>query len=166
MADAGFACPHAPLGWQPETVGELDHRRLKAPSVKLRGAHRGENGDIVYCIDLRWRRPNADEYLTIAQAHSLEHFLLEGFGRHLPDKFIGVGIMGCGTGFYLTLLNEGRRAVIEEILESVLTGVLGASEVPYARLDQCGHWQDHDLGAAQALAREVLAHRRQWRTVV
>ena len=35
------------LGWEPETVGELDHRRLKVPSVKLRGAHRGDNGDIV-----------------------------------------------------------------------------------------------------------------------
>ena len=165
MADLGLACAYNRLGWQPETVGELDHRRLKVPSVKLRGAHRGENGDVIYCVDLRWRRPNADEYLTAAEAHSLEHFLLEGFGRHLPGEFISVGIMGCRTGFYLTLLGEGRRQVIEDTLESILNDVLTAREVPYARIDQCGNWQDHDLAGAQATARQVLAQRRQWRNV-
>jgi S-ribosylhomocysteine lyase len=152
------------LGWRPETVGELDHRRLKVPSVKLRGAHRGGNGDIVYCIDLRWRRPNADDCLTAAGAHSLEHFLLEGFSRRLPGKFIGVGMMGCRTGFYLVLL-EGRRQVIEDILEKVLSDVLAASEVPFARIDQCGDWKNHDLAGARAVAREVLARRGHWRDV-
>ncbi len=165
MADAGFASRYARLGWEPETVGELDHRRLKAPSVKLRGAHLGENGDTVYCIDLRWRRPNANENLTPAEAHSLEHFLLEGFSRRLPDKFVGVGIMGCQTGFYLTLLGEGRREVIEETLESVLSDVLAASEVPYASVDQCGDWRNHDLESAQSVAREVLGQRSHWQTV-
>lgn len=153
------------LGWLPETVGELDHRRLKAPSVKLRGAHHGENGDVVYCIDLRWRRPNADAYLTAAQAHSIEHFMLEGFSRRLPGKFIGIGIMGCRTGFYLTLQGEGRRETIEDTLESILGDVLTASEVPYARIDQCGDWQNHDLAGAQAIAREVLAQRSHWQNV-
>jgi S-ribosylhomocysteine lyase len=165
MADAGLAFAYRQLGWQPDTVGELDHRRLKAPSVKLRAANRGENGDTVYSIDLRWRRPNANEYLTVAEVHSLEHFLLEGFSRRLPGKFIGIGIMGCRTGFYLVILEEGRRQVIEDILESVLRDVLAASEVPYARIDQCGDWQNHDLAGAQAVARDVLARRSQWRNV-
>lgn len=166
MVDADLACSRDRLGWPPGTVGELDHRRLKAPSVKLRGAHRGENGDVVYCVDLRWQRPNADAPLTNAQSHSLEHFLLEGFSRRLPDNFIGVGPMGCRTGFYLTLLGEGRRHVIEDALESVLADVLAASHVPYARVDQCGDWRNHDLAGAQAVAREVLARRDQWRDVV
>ncbi len=153
------------LGWTPANVGELDHRTLKAPSVKLRGAHPGAGGDIVYCIDLRLRRPNADEYLSGTEAHSLEHFLLEGFRRLLPEHFIGVGVMGCRTGFYLSLLNEGRRAVIEDALESVLHGVLRASAVPYARIDQCGRWQDHDLGLARAVARAVLERRAAWADV-
>lgn len=155
---------YAALGWLPETVGELDHRQLKAPSVKLRGAH-PSGGDTVYCVDLRWRRPNADEYLSSTEAHSIEHFLLEGFGRLLPQNFVGVGVMGCQTGFYLTLLGEGRRPVIEEALESILRGVLTASEVPYARIDQCGHWQNHDLGRAQAIAREVLDQRERWQRI-
>jgi S-ribosylhomocysteine lyase len=163
-ADDTFA--YRQLGWRPGTIGDLDHRRLKVPSVKLRGAHHGANGDFLYCVDLRWRRPNAGEYLTTTETHSLEHFMLDGFSRRLPHNFIGVGIMGCLTGFYLTLLGEGRRQVIEETLESVLNDVLAASEVPYARMDQCGDWQNHDLAGAQAIAREVLARRSQWQNVV
>ncbi len=153
------------LGWAAGSVGELDHRRLKAPSVKLRGVHAGPCGDVVYTVDLRWRLPNAEACLSTVEAHSLEHFLLEGFSRLLPAHFIGVGVMGCQTGFYLTLLNEGRREVIEQTLETVLYGVLGATAVPYARIEQCGHWRHHDLAAAQAVAREVLAQRAAWREI-
>lgn len=152
----------ANLGWQPDQVGELDHRRLLAPSVKLRGAHRGRAGDTVYCIDLRLRRPNAEACLSSTELHSLEHFLLEGLQRLLPEAFLGVGVMGCQTGFYISLLNEGRREVIENCVETILRGVLDAKEVPYARIDQCGHWRNHDLAAAQAVAREVLACRDTW----
>lgn len=166
MNDTDDAFAYRQLGWQPETIGELDHARLKAPSVKLRGAHRAVNGDVVYCIDLRWRRPHANEYLMITEAHSLEHFLLEGFSRRLPCSFIGVGLMGCLTGFYLTLLGEGRRQVIEDTLESILDDVLAAHEVPYARIDQCGDWRNHNLERAQAIAREVLAQRSQWQNVI
>lgn len=155
----------AALGWAADSVGELDHRRLKAPSVKLRGVHAGPGGDVVYSIDLRWRRPNADAGLSTTELHSLEHFLLEGFGRLLPESFIGVGVMGCQTGFYLTLLNEGRRERIEQALETILRGVLTASAVPYARVDQCGHWRNHDLAAARAVAREVLAQHAAWREI-
>lgn len=153
------------LGWAPATVGELDHRTLKAPSLKLRGAHAGAGGDTVYCIDLRLRHPNADEHLGSAETHSIEHFLLEGFQRLLPRHFVGVGVMGCQTGFYLTLLNEGRRALIANTLEHVLRNVLEATEVPYARVDQCGRWQNHDLGRAQAVARAVLERRAAWADV-
>jgi S-ribosylhomocysteine lyase len=153
------------LGWRNDTVGELDHRVLKAPSVKLRGAHVGAAGDIVYTVDLRLRRPNADACLSGTELHSIEHFLLEGYGRLLPRHFVGVGVMGCQTGFYLTLLGEGRRAVIEDALAAILEGVLVAEAVPYARVDQCGHWRHHDLAGAQAVAREVLAQRAVWREV-
>lgn len=153
------------LGWAADGVGELDHRLLKAPSVKLRGAHTGAAGDVVYCIDLRFRHPNADEYFSSAEAHSIEHFLLEGFQRLLPEHFIGVGVMGCRTGFYLTLLNEGRRTVIESVLEDILRAVLTADAVPYARIDQCGNWRNHDLGSAQAVAREVLERRACWQDI-
>lgn len=154
------------LGWRTETVGELDHRLLRAPSIKLRGAHPGSCGDIIYTIDLRWRRPNADACLSTVELHSLEHFLLEGFQRLLPGRFIGVSLMGCQTGFYLTLLGEGRRQIIEDTTEAILRGVLTASAVPYARVDQCGNWRNHDLARAQAVTREILAQRSAWQNII
>lgn len=150
------------LGWEPATIGELDHRLLMAPSIKLRSAFPGQAGDIVYRVDLRLRRPNAHESISIPALHSLEHFLLEGFRARLPEHFVGVGVMGCQTGFYLTLLNEGRRKTIENTLESVLERVVVARVVPYARVDQCGNWRNHDLGKAQAIAHEALTHRSAW----
>ena len=153
------------LGWDPATVGELDHRLLQAPSIKLRAAHTGAAGDVVYSIDLRLRRPNAGQCLAVAQLHSLEHFLLEGFQRLLPGHFISVGVMGCRTGFYLVLLNEGRRAMVDDVLAAILDGVLRAEAVPYVHVDQCGHYRDHDLAGARAIAGEVLARRAQWGTV-
>ncbi|ODT91048.1 MAG: serine protease [Rhodanobacter sp. SCN 67-45] len=150
------------LGWNLDLVGEMDHRRLKAPSVKLRSGRLGAHGDAIFCVDLRVRHPNADEYMTDTELHSVEHFLLEGFSRLLPEQFISVGIMGCQTGFYLVFQNEGRVDVICAALERILEGMLDATAVPYANVEQCGRWQNHSLGDAQAIAREILDHRDHW----
>lgn len=152
----------AALGWPAGMVGELDHRRLKAPSVKLRSARALAGGDALYCVDLRVRLPNADACLSPVELHSLEHFLLEGLQRELPEQFVSVGVMGCQTGFYLVLVNEGRAQVICAVLARLLEAVAHATGVPYARIDQCGHYRNHGLSAAQAVAREILARRADW----
>ncbi|HEX5961482.1 MAG TPA: S-ribosylhomocysteine lyase [Rhodanobacteraceae bacterium] len=150
------------LGWRAALVGELDHRHLKAPSVKLRSARQTPHGDAIYCVDLRVRRPNADACLTTTELHSLEHFLLEGLQRELPETFVSVGIMGCRTGFYLVFVNEGRAQAICAVLARILTDLQAATAVPYARIDQCGHFRDHGLAGAQRVAREILARRSAW----
>ncbi len=152
----------AELGWDPETVGEIDHRLLKAPSVKLRSISVGTNGDAVYSIDLRVRRPNTGRRLTGVELHSLEHFLLEGFRRHLAAHFVSVGVMGCRTGFYLVFLNEGRADKICMALEEILKGIREATAVPYARIDQCGDYRSHSLERARRLAVEILERRSAW----
>lgn len=150
------------LGWCAKLVGELDHRLLKAPSVKLRSVRQSSGGDPIFCVDLRVRRPNADDYLSITELHSLEHFLLEGLQRYLPENFVAVGIMGCRTGFYLVLANEGRAEKICAVLELILNEMQDATAVPYARIDQCGHYCDHSLERARAIAGEILARRADW----
>lgn len=150
------------LGWPPACIGELDHRRLKAPTVKLRSARRGAGGDMVYAVDLRVCLPNADAVLGSAALHSVEHFLLEGFGRLLPQAFLSVGVMGCRTGYYLGFLNEGRAGVLCDVLERVLREMQHAGAVPYANIEQCGNYRDHSLADAQRMAREILAHRAHW----
>jgi S-ribosylhomocysteine lyase len=150
------------LGWQPRWVGELDHRLLRAPSIKLRSARRSRHGDAIYCVDLRVSRPNADQCLSATELHSLEHVLLKGLQRHLPEGFISIGVMGCRTGFYLVFLNEGRANVLCDVLARIFIDLLDATEVPYRRIDQCGNYLDHDLRHAQNVARQILQGRAQW----
>ena len=150
------------VGWPAGLTGELDHRRLKAPSVKLRTVRQGASGDVVYAVDLRVRLPNANAPLSGTELHSVEHFLLEGFGRLLPEHFLAVGIMGCRTGFYLGFLNEGRASLLCDTLERILSEMQQAATVPYANIEQCGDFRHHRLGDAQRVAREILGRRAHW----
>jgi S-ribosylhomocysteine lyase len=153
------------LGWDPATAGELDHRLLKAPHIKLRSRTVGPNGDVVYAIDLRINRPNL-EFLSSTEMHSFEHFLLAGFLKYLPQNFISIGLMGCQTGFYLVLFNEGRYDVVRDVYERILNDILAAAEVPYANIEQCGNYKNHSLEPAQSLARRLLEAKANWRQVV
>ena len=153
------------LGWELETVGELDHRLLKAPHVKLRSYTIGPKGDVVYAVDLRINEPNKT-YLSSTEMHSFEHFLLQGFQKYMPHHFISVGLRGCQTGFYLILYNEGSAEQICRVYEDILKDVLVASEVPYANIQQCGNYQNHSLDLAQKLASRVLDAKPQWRQVI
>lgn len=149
------------LGWDPATAVELDHRLLKAPHVKLRSAIQGPAGDVVYAIDLRINRPN-DALLSMTEMHSFEHFLLAGFLKYLPRHFVSVGLMGCQTGFYLVLFNEGRAAVVCDVYARILNDILAAGEVPFVHIAQCGNYRNHSLELAQALARRVLEAQSNW----
>jgi S-ribosylhomocysteine lyase len=153
------------LGWDVQTVGELDHRKLKAPHVKLRALTKGENGDGVYSVDLRINQPNMS-YLSTTELHSFEHFLLQGFKKYMPQNFISVAPMGCQTGFYLILLNQGDAQKICDTYEAILKDILIAMEVPYANIRECGHFENHNLQLAQDVARKLLEAKSQWRQVV
>ena len=153
------------LGWEAATVGELDHRTLKAPHVKLRGATPGPSGDTVYAVDLRINLPNST-FLTSTEMHSFEHFLLWGFQKYMPQNFISIGLMGCQTGFYLILFNEGRAEAIMDAYEKILNDILVADEVPYANIEQCGNYKNHSLELAQQLARRMLLAKADWRRII
>ena len=153
------------LGWEAQTIGELDHQLLKAPHVKLRALNTGEHGDGVYSVDLRINRPNT-EYLSTEAMHSFEHFLLYGFRKYMPENFISVAPMGCQTGFYLILLNEGDAQRICDVYESILNDILTATEVPYANIHDCGHYENHSLEQAQDVAKRVLKMKSEWRKVI
>jgi S-ribosylhomocysteine lyase len=153
------------LGWEASTVGELDHRLLKAPHVKLRSFTQGPTGDVVYAVDLRINPPNV-AFLSSTEMHSFEHFLLAGFQKYMPQNFISIGLMGCQTGFYLILFNEGNAKAISDVYEKILNDILVASEVPYANIAQCGNYKNHSLELAQQLAKRLLEAKSNWRRVV
>src|SRR5215211_5003551 len=153
------------LGWEASTIGELDHQKLKAPHVKLRALTTGEKGDGVFSVDLRINRPNT-EYLSTTELHSFEHFLLAGFRKYLPQNFISVAPMGCQTGFYLILLNEGNAQKICDVYAAILNDILVATEVPYANIRDCGHYENHSLEQAQDVATKLLEMKSVWRKVL
>jgi S-ribosylhomocysteine lyase len=138
---------------------------LNAPHIKLRSLTQGSTGDTVYAVDLRINPPNV-AFLSSTEMHSFEHFLLAGFQKYMPQNFISIGLMGCQTGFYLVLFNEGRAEVILETYEKILQDILIASEVPYANIAQCGNYRNHSLALAQQLAQRVLDAKSNWRQVV
>lgn len=153
------------LCWTEEEQGEVDHHKIHAPSIRLVASTKGHKGDWVYLIDLRITVPN-QEFLAPQLLHSFEHLLLAGFRKYLGKHFINVAPMGCQTGFYLTLLNEGRVGTICEIYAAILEDILALSAVPYANPNQCGQAAYHDLAAAQNLAQTLLSHRTHWRQVL
>ncbi len=153
------------LGWDARALGEVDHRKVKAPYVRLSSYTVGTNGDTVYFYDLRLTQPNTT-FLSTTELHSLEHLFLAGFRKYLPANFICVAPMGCQTGLYLVLLNEGRADRVLGVYECILNDILSATSVPYADIKDCGHWVDHDLARAQAVARHILDCKSNWRQVL
>jgi len=153
------------LGWDERTLGELDHRIVKAPYVRLSSCTIGQYGDAVYVLDLRMYQPNA-EYLSTVELHTLEHLLLAGFRKYMPGNFINVAPMGCQTGFYLVLLNEGRAEKILDVYESILNDIVNETEVPYANIKDCGHFEHHDLERSKEVARRLLESKSGWRQVL
>ena len=153
------------LGWDPHTLGELDHQQLKPPYIRLNSHTAGDLGDTVFSFDLRVAKPNKN-FLTTQVLHSMEHLLLAGFRKYLGKKFISVAPMGCQTGFYLILLNEGSADKVCHIYESILNDILSADSVPYASLDSCGQAIHHDLEGSQKLAQELLEQKENWRQVI
>ncbi len=153
------------LGWDPDAIGMVDHRDVKPPYIRLSSHRKGQNGDVVYTYDLRVTQPN-QSYLDTDLLHSFEHFLLDGLLKYYDDIFCCVAPMGCQTGFYLVLLNEGHADAVCALYEKILTEITQAEKVPYASTNHCGQAHYHNLHAAQELAKQLLACKNTWREVL
>ena len=152
------------LGWEPGSMGELDHRLVKAPYIRLSSGRRGARGDCVYVFDLRITQPNTS-YMTTLQIHSLEHLFLAGFRKYLSAAFVSVAPMGCQTGFYLVLLNEARANIVQKIYKKILTEIVSMKEIPYANEKDCGQFIHHNIKEAKKIAKMLLRAEDKWLSV-
>lgn len=141
----------------------LDHTKVVAPYVRLAGRKMGANGDEILKYDIRFKQPNK-EHMEMAGLHSIEHLMAENIRNH-TDKVVDMSPMGCQTGFYLAVINHDDFDEILTILEKTLEDVLNATEVPACNEVQCGWAANHSLEGAQAIAREMLAKKDEWRVV-
>ncbi|WP_100011369.1 S-ribosylhomocysteine lyase [Lentibacillus sediminis] len=141
----------------------LDHTKVKAPYVRLVGVTEGANGDKVYKYDIRFKQPNK-EHMDMPGLHSIEHLMAENIRNHL-DNVLDISPMGCQTGFYLAIINNDNYDEALEGLEKTLQDVLNADEVPACNEVQCGWAANHSLEGAKEIAREMLAHKNEWKEV-
>ncbi|RYM05276.1 S-ribosylhomocysteine lyase [Sporolactobacillus sp. THM7-7] len=141
----------------------LDHTKVKAPYVRLVGITEGVHGDKIYKYDVRFCQPNK-EHMEMPALHSLEHLMAENIRNHISGIF-DVGPMGCQTGFYVSIVNNGSYEAILAALDKTLLDVLNATEVPAANCYQCGWAASHSLEGAQKIAKKMLDHKDEWKEV-
>lgn len=120
------------------------------------------DGDIT-TYDLRMRKPNAGDYISVGAMHTMEH-MFATFIRNSPiaGDVIYFGPMGCQTGFYLLVRNADHFKVFEEtkkVLKSIKEykgAVFGNSEI------ECGNFRTLNLGLAHYEAERYLKVLENW----
>lgn len=105
--------------------------------------------------DLRFKKPNAGDYISPKALHTAEHLLATVLRNSVrKDDVIYFGPMGCRTGFYLLTVNMNYgevKALLTECLELALT----LKEIPGSKREECGNYLEHDLDGAK---REIAAY--------
>lgn len=136
--------------YQPIPSFQLDHDTMQ-PGLYCLGISHG-----VYTYDLRFKRPNAGDYVSTAAMHSLEHMFATVIrNSDCKDDVIYFGPMGCRTGCYLLLYQipiEQAKPLIIRCLQTCLQ----LDHVPGCAPIECGNCADHDLQGARAEIRAYL----------
>ena len=133
---------------------ELDHRKVKAPYIRKCCLLNGPQGDSVTKFDIRFLQPNKEAFGTAAM-HGLEHLLAYELRNNL-EGIIDLSLMGCRTGFYLSIFGDREASEIKVAIENALKEVLKATEIPAANDIQCGNYRDLSLFGAKEYAKEAL----------
>lgn len=122
------------------------------------------NGSPVTTFDIRVKRPNFEDCMQPAEAHTIEHLGATYFrsSEEWSDKVIYFGPMGCLTGFYLIL--AGEYQVDTEIHNEAIKFIMGMFQfvcdykdrIPGTTPIECGNYRLHNLENARTLAANML----------
>ncbi len=86
--------------------------------------------------DLRFKKPNAGDFITPKALHTIEHLLATVLrNSEHKDDIIYFGPMGCRTGFYLLTTNLGYEQVKKLLIESCAVA-LTFKEVPGSKREE------------------------------
>lgn len=113
------------------------------------GLHMSEPANGVTTFDLRFKKPNAGDYISPDALHTIEH-LLATVLRNSREKenIVYFGPMGCRTGFYLLTVRLGYTEVLT-LLKKCIPVALALDEIPGNKREECGNYLAHDLPAAR-----------------
>lgn len=138
----------------------VDHDRLEKGMYISR-----VDGDVV-TYDIRMKKPNGGDYLGYAELHTFEH-LFATYARNsiYRDSVVYVGPMGCRTGFYLLLRDTVSGGEAIDLVRQSFSFISSfEGEIPGAKRQECGNWQEHDLAGARRTASDMLTVLENWNT--
>ena len=120
------------------------------------GLHECGTANGVTTWDLRFKKPNAGDYLSPKSAHTIEHILATLLRNSAKKQdIVYFGPMGCLTGFYLLTVNMNYAEVLELLKESFALA-LHIEEIPGNRREECGNYLFHDLDGAKDECKKYL----------
>ncbi len=127
------------------------------------GLHKSMEMHGVTTWDLRFKKPNAGDYVSPKALHTVEHLLATVLRNSSEkDNVIYFGPMGCRTGFYLLTVNLDRTEVLKLLKESCAVA-LELNEIPGNKREECGNYLEHDLEDAK---REIAAYSEILRKII
>ncbi len=128
----------------------LDH------DVMEKGLYRNMHAHGVTTWDLRFKTPNAGDYVTPKAAHTIEHIIATVLrNSERKSDIIYFGPMGCRTGFYLLTVNMEYFAVLR-LLKECFQKALEFTAIPGSEKKECGNYLEHDLDEGLKEIKEYL----------
>ena len=105
----------------------------------------------VTTFDLRFKKPNAGDYISPKALHTIEHLLATVLrNSEKKDDIIYFGPMGCRTGFYLILFGDRSPEDALPLVGEMCSFILSyEGEIPGARPEECGNYLEQNLAMAK-----------------
>ena len=115
--------------------------------------------------DLRFKKPNAGDYFTLEQAHTIEHLAATVLrNSDFSDKIVYFGPMGCATGFYLVVFDGLKFDDLLALLKKTFAFISTyEGAIPGATRIECGNYLLHDLAGAKKLASSMIPVLEGWK---
>lgn len=119
--------------------------------------------DDIITYDLRFKKPNSDDYLSNLSMHTIEH-LFATYSRNskYQDNVVYFGPMGCRTGFYFLLRGVDKQDALNLIKETMQFISSYNDEIPGCTAIECGNYLEHDLECAKKDATQYLGVIKSW----
>ena len=132
---------------------EKDHDSLTP------GLYAQTDANGVTTFDLRFKKPNAGDYITPRALHTVEHLMATVLrNSRAKEKIVYFGPMGCRTGFYLLLSGDLASEDVLSLVADTFRFIRDFSgEIPGASAKDCGNYLDMNLPMAQFYARRYVS---------
>ena len=114
---------------------------------------------VVTTFDIRMKKPNAGDYLSTTEAHTIEH-LGATFLRNDPrtsESTVYFGPMGCRTGFYAVFFGDLESEDVAEIITEMFEFIASyRGTIPGQSEMECGNFRDLSMEGTRQRAVEYL----------